>query len=232
MSREYPESFPSPLPTQHRHETFVSNAVGDSRLSSMSPGFPIRGIRIDNYSGSWLTIRAGPYTYYLAPYVFNWQTQLTPSAINVTVEYSAAPNPSLPVSTTEGQPARVDLFEDLVLPFPGVPFLTFTGANTEDTGLIAYDANVLTVGTVAIAIPTVYPGTRRALLLQSALTNTDTIYIGGPTVTADTGPKGGIEMIPGASYPMDITSLAIPYAISNTASHRFIASSRSSTDFP
>lgn len=67
---------------------------------------------------------------------------------------------------------------------------------------MAYQNGVVTVGTSAQLVVTV--GTRGALVQNVGGT---TIYLGGPSVTADTSATGGVQLASGATSPSPIQML-------------------------
>lgn len=120
---------------------YFGQAVGDTSLTGLSPGWLVAGISVDNYSGSWLLVE--PIHLLVPPYVLGWATPVSPA--NATVEITYVPGPGGFLGTTAGAPAVVTLTGYPLPPSPGVPYtasqqaptlaalLSFTAYNTNKT---------------------------------------------------------------------------------------------------
>lgn len=92
--------------------------------------------------------------------------------------------------------------------------------NVETIGLAGtINAQVVTVGVVAVGVPAAPLANRRTMLVQSVPTNAATIYLGGAGVTADTTASGGPQLAPGASMALEIGSAAL-YAIAGAVGQK------------
>lgn len=87
--------------------------------------------------------------------------------------------------------------------------------NASLTGSVA--ATVVTVGTSAVALPSSALSNRRTITVQSDVTNSAYIYLGGSGVTADATSTGGLVLTAGQSISLDIGSATL-YARSTVAS--------------
>lgn len=77
-------------------------------------------------------------------------------------------------------------------------------------------STVITVGAVALLIPAAPLAGRRACIIQSAGSNTATIYLGGSAVTAGVTATGGLQLTAGQSIPIDL-GVAVIYAVAGAA---------------
>jgi hypothetical protein len=85
---------------QHRAYRLV---IGEN-LESAEPGFAIRGITVDNRSGSWLWI--SELEQYVPPYTLGWRRGLRWVARTINVRFVTAPRGTIP-STEVGEPVYV-----------------------------------------------------------------------------------------------------------------------------
>lgn len=198
-------------------------SVIDGAIFTQDVGFQGHAVGIDNYTPYYLYLKDADA--YIAPYwvgVIRVLSHATDYAyVKVASPFGAqAPvGPSYFIHLTWTDSREIQQTPgNSIAGSIGSPPVVVTG-----TELIQYDSNVITVGLTRIAIPIQYTTDRRAVLLQSSKYNDPaaTIYIGGPNVTADDGAKGGIQLSPGMSYPMDLDFPAIPYAISDKASRPY-----------
>ena len=72
-----------------------------------------------------------------------------------------------------------------------------------------------TVGTTAVPVPAAPLAGRATMIVQNV--GATTIYLGSSTVTADTAATGGLQLLPGQSVPIDLSSAVLLYAISSAA---------------
>src|SRR5450759_2466133 len=112
--------------TQYR--IFRSLAVGDDRgggIGAMTlPGTRIRGVIVDNPSGSWVQLDGVGLGFlpFIAPYTMAWSVSLLPSVTELSAKYVAGPIGE--ASEIAGAPVVVYLFEAQVPSSPGSVFLT------------------------------------------------------------------------------------------------------------
>lgn len=85
---------------------------------ALSNGEPIRGIEIDNPSGSWLYVVSEQL--YCPPYTIGWATNLSWDQTSVTVK--AGNGPAGQVATTQGDDWTLYLNSETVSPSSGVPY--------------------------------------------------------------------------------------------------------------
>jgi hypothetical protein len=111
--------------TQYR--IFRSLAVGDDQgggIGAMTlPGTRIRGVIVDNPSGSWVQLDGVGLAFlpYIAPYTLAWSVSLLPSVSELSVRYVDGPTGQL--SSATGAPIVVYLFEAQVPSSPGSTFV-------------------------------------------------------------------------------------------------------------
>jgi hypothetical protein len=74
---------------------------------------------------------------------------------------------------------------------------------------------VTTVGIIALTVPAAPLAGRATMLIQNV--GATTIYLGSPTVTADTAATGGLQLLSGQSIPISLSSAVLLYAISSAA---------------
>jgi hypothetical protein len=104
-------------------------AAGTSLVSiSLPNGTPIRGIQIDNPSGSWLYVSSEQQ--YCPPYTIGWAVMLSYS--NSSVNVTAGNGPSGQVGTIQGDPYTVYLDSEAVAPSTGQPY-QFTSEFSQNT---------------------------------------------------------------------------------------------------
>jgi hypothetical protein len=75
--------------------------------------------------------------------------------------------------------------------------------------------SVTTVGATAVALPATPLAGRATMLCQNV--GATTIYLGTSSVAASTAATGGVQLLPGQSVPISISSAVILYAISSAA---------------
>lgn len=109
---------------------FRSLTVGDNQaggIGSMTlPGTRIRGIKVDNPSGSWVMLDGIGMAYqpFIQPYTLAWADSPLPSLAELKATYVTGPT-GQPVSIA-GQPLVVYLFEEQVPSSGGSQFVTST----------------------------------------------------------------------------------------------------------
>jgi hypothetical protein len=96
-------------------QEFVSPAGTDLVAISLPAG-QIRGITVDNPTGSWLHLY--PTYDYIPPYTINWARELPGDSVSLTLRFEDGPNGQQ--SSLEGGPIMVMLDSDPVAPSPGV----------------------------------------------------------------------------------------------------------------
>jgi hypothetical protein len=112
--------------TQYR--IYRSLAVGDNQgggIGAMTlPGTRIRGVIVDNPSGSWVQLDGVGLGFqpYVAPYTMAWSVSLLPSVNELSAKYVAGPIGQ--VSFLAGAPVVVYVFENQVPSSAGSTFLT------------------------------------------------------------------------------------------------------------
>lgn len=96
--------------------TFYSRPPGESFVDIAMLSDYVRGIVVDNPSGSWL--RLSTTGEYIAPYTIGWARPLPQAATSVSL--TAGDGPSGQLGTTEGDTVHVWLHNDEVASSPGV----------------------------------------------------------------------------------------------------------------
>lgn len=107
-------------------QSYQSRSIGSPNgdLISVGPGWLIRGVTIDNLSGSWLLI---PFTgQWIPPYVLGWASTLRPGALSFSVKYSAT-GPGGQISTALGSPMSLTVYDSPILNSGGTAFLNQDG---------------------------------------------------------------------------------------------------------
>lgn len=190
-------------------------------------------IFVDNYTPNWLYLQT--IDAYVSPYTLGWVGNYNSQSTN---EYIFSRDPAgVPTAPAVGFPTggiRVMLSTELYAPSLGLvyaaapstpPVVTVTPPIIPGLPQLGFTVNFLStifiVGLVATPCPPTILANRRSLMLQSPVSNTDTIYIGGSGVTADETITGGGQLDPGRDWPIDAAS-AIPYAIAKVAGQKLI----------
>lgn len=112
--------------TQYR--IFRSLAVGDDQgggIGAMTlPGTRIRGVIVDNPSGSWVQLDGVGLGFqpFIAPYTMAWSVSLLPSVNELSAKYVDGPIGQ--PSSNAGAPAVIYVFENQVPSSPGSLFVT------------------------------------------------------------------------------------------------------------
>ena len=97
---------------------FNFTAIGD--VFQEAPEFPIRGIRVDNYTDRWIYCKE---VYrHIPPLALGWQALARPSLTNITLEYVNPPDGAAPRPRIGGEYALVKLFESELEHLEPVPF--------------------------------------------------------------------------------------------------------------
>lgn len=109
-----------------------------------SGGWQIKGIRVDNPSGSWLSV--APFNRSIPPYTLNWYTSYNASVANVSVKFVDGPVGKL--STLVGNPVTVTIYNTEVGSSDGVPFIGTTKPDVLIANINGLTANI---------VPTIYP---------------------------------------------------------------------------
>lgn len=197
--------------------------VHDGALFTQDVGFQAKAVGVDNYTPYYLYLKDADA--FIAPYWVGVIRVLTHTTDYAYVKVQSPFGPQTPpppnyfihLTWTDSDQVQQTPGSSIAGSISSPPIITVEQA------LLQYDSNVITVALVPIAIPIVYVADRKAVLLQSSKWNNPaaTIFIGGPLVTADDGNKGGIQLSPGMSYPMDLSETAIPYAITDIAFRSF-----------
>ena len=97
------QSQPPPKPPTLQR-IYFSKAVGDNQsggIGGMEPGFLIRGVTVDNPSGSWVLLQ--PTNQFIAPFTFGWSSTLLPGSQVISASYVIGPTGQ--AISTFGQPA-------------------------------------------------------------------------------------------------------------------------------
>lgn len=163
-----------------RQATFRSVAVGDNQgggIAAMQEGFLIRGVVIDNPSGSWVVLK--PTLQYIPPYTFGWSTNIVPGQQVMGAAYIDGPVGNQP-SSKAGLPVVIYLYDIQVGNQAGY---TFVDTNP-DTLLL----NGVVTATLAGSQPTLLtpPSGKRIRLLSA--------NIGYTIVTAPVNPECPAKM--------------------------------------
>lgn len=107
--------------------TYRSTAVGDNQgggIGSMAlQGTRIRGVSVDNPSGSWVKLTwPSANDAWIPPFTLGWSITLVPSQLEVAAQYVGGPTGQS--TSTAGMPITVYLSELPVPNSPGSPFVT------------------------------------------------------------------------------------------------------------
>lgn len=97
---------------------FTFDAIGD--VLQLAPEFPVRGIRVDNYTDRWLYCDTNKR--YIPPLGLGWQAFLEPSATSIAMSYVNPPDGAAPRPRLGGLQALIKLFERPLPDSEGVPF--------------------------------------------------------------------------------------------------------------
>jgi hypothetical protein len=166
---------------------FRSPTVGDNQAGGISamrlPGSRIRGVIVDNPSGSWVKLDGIGLGFqpYIQPYTLAWSVSVLPSIDELSASY--VPGPIGQPSTNAGSPLVVYVFEAQV---PSSGGSTFQPQTTEQS--IATVSYVATSGTVtAVHIPAV--ANQRIRLISLKLTLAFTVAAG---IANDTSTRAGV----------------------------------------
>jgi hypothetical protein len=112
----------TPKPRKQIVATTLGVNLGVTAFSGADAGRMIRGVLIDNPSGSWLTLTIGSASYRVSPYTMRWVKRIDPAAASVTsLTYDAA-GPASQVSTQQGDAATLTLL-DTVPDSPDTQFI-------------------------------------------------------------------------------------------------------------
>lgn len=137
---------------------YRSTAVDDNQgggIGAMTlPGTRIRGVIVDNPSGSWVKLDGIGLGFqpYIAPYTLAWSVSLLPSVNELSAAYVDGPTGQ--VSTSAGAPLVVYVFESQVPSSPGSNFQTAPPAtlNTSPYRSTNVVANTFDVATIHLAV--------------------------------------------------------------------------------
>ncbi len=123
-----------------------------------------------------------------------------------------------------GNLQRVAVQNEVDVTVVGIP--TVNVANQVTVAGDGFDTNfiatIVTVGVAAVPCPAVALVSRKGILVQAAPDNSNVIYLGGSTVTADETATGGIQLAAGQALPIDAFATAVLYAISSAAAQKLI----------
>lgn len=137
--------------TQYR--IFRSAAVGDDQgggIGAMTlPGTRIRGVIVDNPSGSWVILDGVGLAFqpYIAPYTLAWSVSLLPSVSELSARYVDGPTGQ--PSSTAGAPLVVYLFEAQVPSSAGSAFVV--PAPTAESSVTSVTATPTVAGAPLLA---------------------------------------------------------------------------------
>lgn len=88
------------------------------------------------------------------------------------------------------------------------------------SGGIIQKVTILTNANTAYPVPASAQVGRVAILIQASRSNTDSIFVGSASVTADYTATGGIELLPGQSFSDELAASVAVYAASPTAGQK------------
>lgn len=157
-------------------------------LFGLSLGQPIRGVRVDNYTGQWLHLRG--YALYVPPYTLNW-AEVLPGAqsVDVVVGDSPAGTPTAARDSSDTSVYEIELWTEPIEPSPGRPAGTqseATEASVEiNSGLNTIDA--IEGGSANQIIVAALAGLRRPIIRIIALASLTSVPLLGPVEIRITG---------------------------------------------
>lgn len=138
-------------------QIFRSVAVGDNQGGGIGAmqlaGSRIRGVIVDNPSGSWVKLD-GPglgFQPYIAPYTLAWSVSVLPSIQELSAAYVTGPTGQ--PSSTAGAPIVVYLFESQVPSSGGSQFVAQTGTTQIATQTVTLSPAVVAIADLIVAPP-------------------------------------------------------------------------------
>lgn len=126
--------------SMHEVRTFAPGVSATSVALSNAAG--IRGIQVDNPSGSWLYVVSEQV--YIPPYTIGWGLPLSYSQTSITI--NAVNGPAGQISTSAGDPWTLTLFDEEVDQSAGAQY-QFTTGFASTIALVGFSLNLLSSNT-------------------------------------------------------------------------------------